>query len=259
MNLSVVIITFNEERNIGRCLRSLPSGCDVIVIDSCSSDRTVEVCSGYGARVENRVFKNYSDQKNYGLSLAKCDWVLSLDADEVLSEGCRFALGRITHSEVDYSAYRLQRQLVFMGRKMKWGRTVDFPLRLFRSGSGRFVGSIHEKYVIDAGQVCPRPVKGILHYSYMDLTDYFNRFNRYTSLIAESKQAKPMKLDFFRHLCRPWYEFLHRYFFCLGALDGYPGYVYALSSSLYAFVKYSKVYEKGLPFEKKGCVAPDIK
>ncbi|MEZ4742841.1 MAG: hypothetical protein R3B45_10405 [Bdellovibrionota bacterium] len=133
---------------------------------------------------------------------------------------------------------------------MNFGKTRDFPIRIFRRGFGEFEGDIHEKLVLKGGSV--GQASGILlHFSYKNLDDYFERFNLYTSKIAlfRYKQGKT-DLSMFVHLLRPWFEFFSRFIFRLGFLDGRAGYTYALVSSLYAYVKYEKFLE--LRTQKQG-------
>ncbi|MEN9834614.1 MAG: hypothetical protein RL011_807 [Pseudomonadota bacterium] len=240
--LSVVLITLNEEARLADCLRSLPSGCEIIVLDSASTDRTVSIARDYGARVETRDFDDFSGQKNAAIALASRPWVLSLDADEVLTLDLQAAIARITSGPEVAAAFRLTRRLVFQGRRLRFGKAVDHPIRLFKRGSGQFVSAIHERLEING------PIESlhgeVLHYSYADLTDYFNRFNRYTSRVAENhyNHGHPMPFGI-KHWLRPWTEFLYRYVLRLGFLDGYPGYTYALCSSLYTYIKYAKLRE----------------
>ena len=242
--LSVVIITLNEEENLPRCLSSLPQGCDVVIIDSGSQDATVDIAKKFGCRVFHRNFDDYAQQKNFAISKSKFPWVLSLDADEELGPkmGCRIL--DILRSNPDCDAFTLRRQLVFMGRFMKYGRTVDYPIRLFKKDQAFFHKQIHECLKV---QGVVRPLRGVtlFHHSYKDLSDYFQRFNKYTTLIAKDKFARqvvPPPLFFV--VLRVWLEFFKRYFLRLGFLDGYAGYTYALVSSFYAHVKYAKLLEK---------------
>ncbi len=246
LDLSVVIITYNEEANIGRCLLSVPKKAEVIIVDSGSTDRTCEIAESFGARIFRRDFTSFSEQKNIACSHATRTWILSLDADEALDPNLQGEIRAICN-EPDIpqtiSGFRLKRRLVFMGRVMRYGKTTDFPVRLFRRGSCRFEGTVHERLTISKHNTA-RLKKGCLfHYSYKDLTDYFNRFNRYTSAIAQDHWRENKKVKMVTHIFRPWFEFVFRYFILLGFLDGYAGYTYALISSLYAYIKYSKLYE----------------
>jgi glycosyltransferase involved in cell wall biosynthesis len=245
-DLTVVLITLNEERNLRACLHSLPRGAEIVVLDSGSTDRTRKIATEFGARVETRPFTDYADQKNAAVALATRSWILSVDADEFLDEELRKSILEVVHpgSRRPEIGFRVRRHLVFMGRHMRFGKTKDRPLRLFRRGGGRFESRIHEKLVVAPGAT------GILagrlaHRSYEDVSDYFERFNLYTSRIAEDRFAKRgMVPPGPWHVLRPWGEFLTRYFLMLGFLDGYPGYCYAMFSSFYSYVKSVKLRER---------------
>ncbi len=212
-------------------------------MDSESQDRTAAIALSLGARVEQRAFSNFAEQKNAALGFATRSWVLAVDADEELSPELRErVLGLISAPTAD--AYQLDRRLVFMGRRMRFGKTRDRPLRLFRRGLGRYEGAIHEELRIPSGKI--QFLKGpvLWHHSYRDLSDYFQRFNRYTTAIAEQHAQQGKSQSLLSHVLRPWMEFIGRYILRLGFLDGYPGYTYALISSLYAYVKYAKLREQ---------------
>jgi glycosyltransferase involved in cell wall biosynthesis len=247
LDLSVVIITFNEQDNISRCIGSLPQGAEVIVLDSHSTDQTTEIALSLGAKVYQNRFETYSKQKNLACSYATRSWILSIDADEQLDEGLRRSLEQIhvegAVHEPGLLAYRVKRKLVFMGKVMSHGRSTDYPIRLFKKGSCSFVGAIHERLDVPAAQIGKWRAGTLYHYSYKDLTDYFNRFNKYTTSIAMEHFIAGKSFRLAAHLLRPWFEFFYRYVIRLGFLDGYAGYTYALVSSLYTYMKYAKLYE----------------
>ena len=242
LDLSAILITLNEEKRISQVIASLPEGCEIIVLDSGSTDKTVELAKKAGAVVSTRTFDNYADQKNAALSLASRKWILSIDADEVLSQELSEEINSLlsSSSPPPFKAYRLRRKLIFMEKTMKFGKTSDQPLRLFLRGEAFFENAIHERLNFKGKS---SSLEGNLyHYSYDSMTDYFDRFNKYTSKIASNHFVNGKHVSFL-HLLRPWSEFLNRYVIRLGFLDGYPGYCYALLSSLYAFVKYAKLKE----------------
>ncbi|SME91550.1 glycosyltransferase family 2 protein [Pseudobacteriovorax antillogorgiicola] len=239
--LSVFIITKDEEANLERCLQSLPAGIDLLVVDSGSQDRTQEIARLYGARIFERPFDDFASQKNFAVDQCQHDWVLSLDADEVLVGNLEAVFDDALYNGA--YGFRLRRHLVFMGREMRYGKTKDAPLRLFHRGHGRYEGSIHESVKLNQGRASYLTGITLLHHSYKDLADYFARFNRYTSAIADRHKSLGKKAPMVSHIFRPWLEFLSRYVFRLGFLDGYPGYTYALISSLYAYIKYAKLRE----------------
>lgn len=242
LDLSVAIIAFNEEANLPRCLASLPKGAEIIVLDSGSRDATVAAALRFGARVEQRPFTDFMDQRNAAFALATRGWVLSIDADEELGPALAARIAQVVRAQGGPDGYRVRRRLVFMGRKMRFGKTTDHPVRLVRRGKGAFQSPIHERLVV-SGAVGALDEE-LLHFSYDDLSDYFERFNRYTSLVAQNHQNRGKSMPpFLVHVLRPWSDFFVRYVLRLGFLDGYPGYCYALVSSVYAFVKYAKLRE----------------
>lgn len=244
-SLSLVIIAFNEADNLPRLLASVPAGVDVIVVDSHSEDGTGEIAKKFGAKLEHRAFDNYATQKNFAAGLATRDWILSLDADELPSPELwrEIATFVAAHPKKD-AALKLRRQLVFLGREMRFGKTADAPLRVWPRGKGEFKGAVHEEVVLSPGTTLETSQNHLKHFSYRDLSDYFSRFNRYTTRIALKHQEAG---DICPHpvvmALRFPLEFLSRYIVRLGILDGYPGFVYALFSSVYAFVKYAKYLE----------------
>ncbi|MGE0171669.1 MAG: glycosyltransferase family 2 protein [Oligoflexales bacterium] len=241
VDISFAIITLNCEKTLERCLSSIPPGAEIILLDSGSTDRTAEIARAHGANVFQESFTDFSSQKNKALHHSNRSWVFSLDGDEVLSDELKTIILSISRSD-EKKGFMIQRRLFFMGKTLCFGGTRDYPLRFFPKESGWFQGEIHEKYI------CKYPVEKInsgylLHLSYPNLEIYFNKFNRYTSKIAEQKHEKLSPPKFVAHTLRFWFEFIRRYFLQFGFLDGYPGYVYALVSSLYAFVKYAKAFE----------------
>jgi glycosyltransferase involved in cell wall biosynthesis len=249
LDLSIVIIAFNEEKNLKRCLAGVPAGSEIIVLDSGSTDKTCEIAKSLGAKVFTRKFTNFSEQKNAAVEFATRRWIFSMDADELLDENLKSHLIEIcskeTEDKLKRPSYRVKRKLVFMGRVMNYGKTSDQPIRLFQKGTGRFEGAIHEQLNFKKNQIGTLKKGALYHFSYESLTDYFEKFNVYTSKIAEKKLNAPNNFSSlgFCHVIRPWTEFAARYFFRLGFLDGYPGYCYAFISSFYCFVKYAKLKE----------------
>lgn len=243
------IIALNESLRLPKLLASLPLGLEVIVVDSFSTDDTVAIAKAHGAKVFQRPFDDYASQKNFAVAKAHNDWVLVMDADETLHiQGDALAAFIAANSPTGrFFGAKITRRLIFMGKRLRYGRSSDRPLRLFRKSEGQFHGIVHEQVKLPAGKVAKLAGVHIDHTSYEDLTDYFNTFNRFTSLYAAKKTDGS---GFVMHLFRPLIDFTYRYVFRLGFLDGYPGFTYALISSLYSFVKYAKYFEQA--HEPKG-------
>jgi glycosyltransferase involved in cell wall biosynthesis len=238
--LTVVILTYNEEDNLPRALSSIPEDWEILVVDSGSTDATLKIAEKRGANIaQTGPFTHFAVQRNFARQGVLTPWMLFLDADEWMSPKLVASI-REAIKNVEFDGYRLRRRLVFMGRALRFGKAYDAPLRLARTDKAVYVGKIHETMLV-SGKV--GKLKGeMLHYSYRDLTDYFARFNRYTSRVAEEHLQLRVPLSRWHYL-RPWLEFFSRYILRLGCLDGAPGYTYALLSSVYAYVKYEKMRE----------------
>jgi glycosyltransferase involved in cell wall biosynthesis len=272
MQLSVVIITYNEEANIGRTLASVqPLVADgkgeIIVVDSGSTDRTVEVAKAYGAKVFVEEWKGYAPQKNSAIDKAAGDWILSLDADEEvdseLSEELTGTRGTnlprtagewclIMQQSGDLQdlkgapvAFLVRRKNYFLGRWIKRGGFwPDSKLRLFRRATGRFEDrAVHEDMRVQ-GPTKLIPQGALIHHSYPSLSDYIEHMNRYSSLGAEMAVAKgKVGFSFLNIVLRPLSTFVYNYFFRLGFLDGCEGLLLHLYHAVYVSWKYAKAWE----------------
>ncbi len=268
VNLSVVIITFNEEANIGRTLESVqPLVADgkgeIIVVDSGSTDHTVKIAKSFGAKVFVEEWKGFAAQKNSAIDKAQGDWILSLDADEEverdLEQLIRFvtsetkphpkqelltAMGATIPSG-DASGYWMRRRNKFLGRWIEHGGFWPDPkLRLFRRSAGRFESRlVHEDVHIEG--MTSRLLDGaLIHHSYPTLSDYIEHMNRYSSLGAEMVVAKePVRFSFMNIVLRPMFTFIYNYFFRLGFLDGREGLLLHLYHAVYVSWKYAKAWE----------------
>lgn len=240
--ISCVLITFNEEENLKKTLPAV-SWCDeIVVVDSGSSDDTIEVCEKFDCKIFHREFDGYGTQKQFAVSKAEHDWILSLDADEVISEELRNEiLSELDKEKINYEGFLIQRRLFFLGRRFKHGReSRDYHLRLFNKNYGNYTNdSVHEK-VVTKGEV--KKLKGeLFHYSYSNIHQYFEKFNSYTSRAAKElyKQGKRKSIAAIV-FSFPLY-FVKNYFVYGNFLNGFQGFLWALFSSLYPAVKYFKL------------------
>jgi glycosyltransferase involved in cell wall biosynthesis len=255
--LSVVIITYNEEANIGRTLASVqPLVADgkgeIIVVDSGSTDRTIEIAQSYGAKVFVEKWKGYAAQKNSAIDQAAGDWILSLDADEEVEPGLANEVDEATRgcvpvdsTERPFVAFWIPRKNFFLGRWIKHGGFWPDPkLRLFRKGAARFeIRAVHEDAQLIEG-VSGKFVSVILHHSYPTLADYIDHMNRYSSLGAEMAIGKGHRsFSLFNIVLRPLATFLYNYIFRLGFLDGREGLLLHLYHAVYVSWKYAKSWE----------------
>jgi len=265
MNLSVVIITFNEEANIGRTLASVqPLVADgkgeIIIVDSGSTDRTVEIAKSFGAKVFVEEWKGYAAQKNSAIDKAAGDWILSLDADEEISDVAReFVLLVLSgaHDVLNHSTgFWFSRRNQFLGRWIRHGGFYpDAKMRMFRRGAGRFEDrSVHEDVKLEEGQHAYDATShydlggrfDIIHHSYPTLSDYIDHMNRYSSLGAEmvaAKQNGKVRFSVINIVLRPLATFMYNYFFRLGFLDGREGLLLHLYHAVYVSWKYAKAWE----------------
>lgn len=241
--VSAVIITYNEERNIARCLGSLKDVADeIIVVDSHSTDGTREICESFGARFILNRWPGYTEQKNFAIAQASHDWILSLDADEALSEELRKNLLAIKENP-QHSGYYMNRMTNYCGHWVRHGSWYpDRQLRFFDRRSGRWEGEkIHERYVLKEGE-SPGFIQGdIHHYSYYTIEEHLAQANRFTTLTAQVAVEKGKRAGFFKMRVSPVFRFLRDFIFRLGFLDGYFGYVIARISAQAVFWKYAKI------------------
>lgn len=244
-DLSLVIITLDEAENLPELLGRVPNNVEIIILDSGSQDETPQIAAAFGARFEHRAFDNFASQKNFAMSLATRRWTLCLDADEVPDDNLwRSIATSISSQSAERTAFKMRRRLVFMGRQMKFGRTRDSVVRLFGSHTASYKNEIHETLTLSKDKIV-RTLDGTLwHYSYKNLDDYFAKFNRYTSMMAASRwrqnKAQPNLIVMAVRLPA---DFIIRYVFKLGFLDGWPGYLWASLSSFYSLIKYAKLKE----------------
>ena len=250
MTLSVVIITFNEEANLGRTLASVQALAaedkgEIIVVDSGSTDRSVEIAKSHGAKVFVETWKGYATQKNSAIEKATGDWILSLDADEEVEPPLAIEIAAQFASAGNLAGFYISRKNFFLGSWIKHGGFWPDPkLRLFRRGAARF----EERLVHEDAQLIngvSGQLKGtLLHHSYPTLSDYIDHMNRYSSLGAEMAAAKGYSgFSVFNIVLRPAATFIYNYFFRLGFLDGREGLLLHLYHAIYVSWKYAKAWE----------------
>ena len=246
MNLiSAVIITYNEEKNIERCLNSVKDQADeIIVLDAYSTDRTVELARGRGAIVKQGYFMGYIQQKNAAIALASNNYILSLDADEALEEDLiNSILDAKKHFRAD--AYSMNRCTNYCGKYIRRGTWYpDKKIRLFDKRVARWGGvNPHDKIELLGENKIIQHLKGdILHYSFVSLEQHLEKNNKYSSIAARAMYARGVKSSWFRILLNPFWAFFHGYCIRLGFLDGFHGFVISINSAHGTFLKYTKLY-----------------
>jgi glycosyltransferase involved in cell wall biosynthesis len=247
VKISAVVITYNEEQNIERCLRSLLFCDEIIVVDASSTDRTREIAQKFSSHVYLRSWKGYVDQKNFANSLASHDWILSIDADEEvsseLSEEIRKELSNDNPSAI--SAFSIARKTYHSGRWIRHGGWYPNRLvRLFRKSCGKWAGDdIHEFWSVTDGGPVVNLQEHIIHYSFKSMSDQVERNNRYSSLGAVTLSKSGRNFSRFLICVKPPLKFLETYVLKLGFLDGFPGFFISVSAAYSVFLKWAKLWE----------------
>jgi (heptosyl)LPS beta-1,4-glucosyltransferase len=240
--ISAVVITLNEERNIGRCLASL-SGVvdDIVVIDSLSTDGTVAICESFGARVFQRPWEGYSNTKNWGNQQASHAYVLSIDADEALSPELQQSILEEKKRGL-HGIYEFNRLTNYCGRWIRHcGWYPDCKPRIFPKMESRWLGDVHEGLHVDGNPPCTWLAGDLHHYSFYTVDDHRERLARYSALHAEQLRARGKRASLMRRFLGPAWKFFHTYVIKLGFLDGHYGFVIAKLSAIGVYEKYRQL------------------
>lgn len=244
--LSVVIITFNEEKNIASCLDSIQGiADDIVVVDSFSTDKTEEICKTKGARFFQHTFEGHIQQKNWAITQAQYPHILSLDADEAIDETLKKSILEIKNNW-KYDGYYMNRLTNYC---RKWihhcGWYPDKKLRLWDSRKGKWGGTNpHDKYELTGGDKNAGHLKGdILHYSYYSIEGHRQQTEKFTTLAAKDLFNKGERANFLKIYMGPVLKFIKSYVFQLGILDGYYGFVICKISAHYVYLKYFKLQQ----------------
>lgn len=252
--LTVCMITFNEEPNLGAALESVPFADEIIVVDSHSTDRTREIAAAFRGtartgevvvpRVLDRDWPGHVEQKNFAIDAATHEWVLCLDADERVSPELRVEVEAVLAAgSPSADGYSMPRKTHYLGR---WIRTSgwypDRKLRLFRRSRGRWGGINPHDHVYVQGRV-EKLTGDILHFSYRDIAHHVRTINSFTSIAAEEKIRRQVGWPVLRMVTHPPAKFLKMYFLQRGFRDGIPGLIIAGLGAFYVFLKYAKLWE----------------
>ena len=240
MRITATIITLNEERNIARAIESLRCCDEIVVVDSGSTDRTVELAQNLGARVLEEGWRGYAGQKNRAAEAASNDWILSIDADEALSEALEAEIWQVKKHGPKHDAYTMPRLAQYLG---KWilhsGWYPDRKVRLFDRRKAKWSGDfVHESVVVE-GSVGYLE-ENLLHFTCDSLSEHLRTLDRYTTLAAEEIVATGKGISMTKLLADPPWTFLRTYVVQRGFLDGFEGLVIAYMAAVYTFLKYAK-------------------
>lgn len=242
--LSVIIITKNEELNIQRCLQSVQFADEILVVDSGSQDLTVKIAEKMGARVLTQAWMGFGPQKKWATSQAKNDWILSIDADEVVSPELAKEI-QTKFMELDPKiGYEMPRKSWFMGRWILHGGWYpDRQLRLYHRGHSNWPEAIvHERVIVSSGLTSGLD-SPLYHYVFKDIGDQIETNNRYSGLLAKADFDKGKRFSFLRMLTKPSIKFLECYLWKRGFMDGFAGYVIARNAAYSIFLRIVKLKE----------------
>jgi glycosyltransferase involved in cell wall biosynthesis len=241
--ISLIVVTLNEQELLGQCLRSASFCDEKIVVDSFSTDRSVEIAREMGAKVSQQQWAGYVAQKQSALDRATSDWVLLLDADEQATHDLKVEIQAVLGSPAPCDGYEIRRVLYHLGHYFTRPIYPDHPVRLFRRNRGHIGGrDPHDKVIVD-GRI-GRLGAPILHFSYRDVADHVATINRFSSVAASERQ--PTAFTPFQMIANPAWRFFNFYVLRGGFRDGGRGLYAATSAAFYVFLKYAKLYERRL-------------
>ena len=243
MGLSAIVTTYNEAECLGECLARLAFAEEVLVVDSFSTDSTPAIAAQHGARVLQREYLSPAAQKNWAIPKVRHDWVLIVDADELVTPELAAEIRRVISSPEARDGYEIKRRNFFLGHEIRYsGWQNDWVLRLFRRDRGRYLERrIHEQLVVDGsvGRLTGR----LLHHSYRSLDDYWRKLRRYADWNAAEARRRGARVGPARLMLHPPLRFLKSYLLQGGILDGVPGLVVSILTAVYAAAKDSRIWE----------------
>jgi len=240
--ISATIITLNEEKNIERLLQNLEGLVDeIIIVDSGSTDKTLELAKKYHAKIFYREFDNFSNQKNWAASKANEDWILSVDADEEIPLELKVEIKEAVKSR-EYNGYLIPRKNLILGKEIKYSRwSPDKHIWLWRKDAGNWVGEVHEEVMV--GGKVGELQNSKIHNSHKNLSEFFESNNFYSTLLSQSMYKKGIKFSIYKMFWNSFFEFNVRFLYKLGFLDGWRGFVLAYSMSIYQLMVWVKLWD----------------
>lgn len=250
--LSAIVVCFNEEDRIEECLESIRWCDEIVVVDSFSTDRTPEICRRYTERFYQRAWAGYGEQKAHAHSLATKDWVLLVDSDERVSPALRQEiLEALSRKGEACAAYRVPRLVYYLRRWWRRGGWFpDYDIRLFRREQATWGGSEpHEKILVNG--LVRRLKNPLEHFTYRNIEDHIQRINRFTSISSGELKKAGRRWWLSDALLRPAVRFGYSYIWRRGFMDGFAGFHVALTSAVYVYLKYAKLWESELEEKNK--------
>jgi glycosyltransferase involved in cell wall biosynthesis len=250
-SLSVAMIAMNEEANLPRTLESVKWADEIIVVDSGSRDRTIEIAQSFGAKTSYHVFGGHGEQKNVALDLCTCDWILLLDADEVLTPELQTEIRDLLAGDPRFDAYWIPRLNLYFGKWIRHGGFYpDHKLRLFKRGAARLSEGVGPHSTPQFAGPRGKLRGDMLHYAYPTMGIYLEHMNRYSSEIAQllhqrGRDSRSVAAFMWNAVLNPAATFVYNYIFRLGFLDGREGLILHINHSVYIHWKYIKAWRLG--------------
>lgn len=262
MNITGIVLTKNEEKNIERALMSLAFCDEIIVVDDGSTDGTLKAVQNSKIKVqilEHKMTEGFANQRNWVMTQAKNEWTLFLDADEEISSDLKDQILELqTKSQsLQYSSFYLKRRDYFWGKELMYGETLKLRnhglIRLIKKGSGTWRGKVHEEFIPDVSPVHRVGVLGafINHYPHSTIKEFISEVNRYSSIRAQELFEAREASSVLNMVTYPTAKFILNYFFYLGFLDGPAGFVYAFLMSFHSFLVRAKLNQLNLSISSK--------
>ena len=241
--LTSILITKNEEANIKRCLASIKDISDeIIIVDSGSTDKRLKIAKSFNAKIINKGFDNFASQRNFALSKAENDWVLSLDADEEISQELREEISKAIEAE-EFDGYLIPRKNIIFGKEINHTRwSPDKHIWLFKKSKSKFINSIHEEVEVK-GRVGELKNSKI-HYSHKNIHEFIKKINFYTDLEAIKLKNENVKFGFTKMLYEAKKSFMGRFLIKKGFLDGWRGFMLSYLRAIYKLILWVKVWEQ---------------
>ncbi len=242
--ISVTIITQNEKANIGRCLESVKWADEIVVVDSGSTDGTIDICQRYHCKIINTEWLGFGPTKHLAVEQASHDWIFSIDSDEEVTPELQQRIIELFSSEPKLKSWRIKRSSFYLGEKIKYsGWDSDYPVRIFNKKFGQFNKKpLHESIVVPGERgTLSAP---LLHYTYPTISSHIAKMNRYSDLSAAEAVARGKKSSVTGALCRGAAKFLKMYIIKRGFLDGTAGFILAKNSAFGVYLKYLKIWQQ---------------
>ena len=242
MKITAIIPTFNEEIHIEKAIESVSFADEIIVIDSYSTDRTVELVKKYDVKLIQRVFDDFSTQKNFAISHAKNDWIYILDADERVTHELQLEILETVKSPKDFVGFYVYRTFYFLNKKIRFGGwNRDKVVRLFLKDHCKYDGNLVHETIKANGELGFFKHK-LEHFSYRGFDHYISKLNQYSGLQAQQLHKQGKSVTLFHLLIKPPVRFLIHYIIRLGILDGFSGFVLASTQAYGVYTRYIKLW-----------------